>query len=187
MLKIIQGLLVMNSNNQDILILFYLGLSADAQGRKIEDIWQWEHERLEYTHDYIQWLFPLLEKSNFNRNAPTLNPSVIETFKNTKELKKRLRQSLLLILDFYGLKVESQPSQPIKIIKSETYQDRKKQWIGWRNHNYLRLTRILTSLKLLGLENEAKALFKCLDEIYQEEKDKIGSETYSYWKNYCDI
>jgi hypothetical protein len=30
---------------------------------------------------------------------------------------------------------------------------------------------------------EAKALFKCLDEIYQEEKDKIGSETYSYWKN----
>ena len=48
----------MNSNNQDILILFYLGLSPDAQGRKIEDIWQWKHDRLEYTHDYIQWLFP---------------------------------------------------------------------------------------------------------------------------------
>ncbi|CAD0231133.1 MULTISPECIES: opioid growth factor receptor-related protein [Planktothrix] len=173
----------MNSNNQDILILFYLGLSPDAQGRKIEDIWQWKHDRLEYTHDYIQWLFPLLEKSNFNRNAPTLNPSIIETFRNTPELKKRLLKSLLLMLNFYGLKLESQPSQEIKIIKGENYQQRKTNWIDWRDHNYLRLTRILTSLRLLGLENEAKALFKCLDEIYQEEKDKIGSETYSYWKN----
>lgn len=87
------------------------------------------------------------------------------------------------MLNFYGLKLESQPSQEIKIIKGENYQQRKTNWIDWRDHNYLRLTRILTSLRLLGLENEAKALFKCLDEIYQEEKDKIGSETYSYWKN----
>ncbi len=35
----------MNSNNQDTLILFYVGLSADDQGRKIEDIWQWDHDR----------------------------------------------------------------------------------------------------------------------------------------------
>ncbi|WP_254173607.1 opioid growth factor receptor-related protein [Planktothrix pseudagardhii] len=171
------------ANNQDIIILFYLGLSPDHKGRKIEEIWQWDHDRLEYTHDYIQWLFPLLEKSRFNRDAPTLNLSIIETFKNTKELKQRLHQSLLLMLDFYGLKLECQPSQTIQIIPSETYPTRKKQWVGWRDHNYLRLTRILTSLRLLGLETQAKALFQCLDQIYQEEQDKIGLETYMYWKN----
>lgn len=174
---------VMNSNNQDILVQFYLGLSPDAHGRKIEDIWQWAHDRLEYTHDYIQWLFPMVEKSNFNRNAPTLNPATIETFRKTPELKQRLHRSLLLMLDFYGLKLEAKPPQSIKIIRGENYQQRKKNWVDWRDHNYLRLTRILTSLRLLGLENEAKALFQCLDEIYQEEKDKIGSETYRYWKN----
>jgi hypothetical protein len=35
----------------------------------------------------------------------------------------------------------------------------------------------------LGLKNYALALFKCLDELYNEEKVSIGLETYTYWKN----
>ena len=42
----------MAMNNQDIIILFYLGLSPDHKGRKIEEIWEWDHDRLEYTHNY---------------------------------------------------------------------------------------------------------------------------------------
>lgn len=172
-----------NSNQQNSIILFYLGLSPDHQGRKINQIWQWDYPQLEYTHDYIQWLFPLVEQSRFNRSAPTLTPEVIQTFRASEELKINLLKSLALMLDFYGLKLVTYPSSQIEIAKSNHYLERKKEWINPRNHNYLRLTRILTCLKLLGLESYRQALFKCLNQIYQEEQSAIGLETYNYWKN----
>jgi hypothetical protein len=49
------------------------------------------------------------------------------------------------------------------------------------NHNWLRVTRILRSLTLLGLENEARALFKWLDETYGSRRFPITAETFRYW------
>jgi hypothetical protein len=48
------------------ILTFYQGQSPDSSGRMIETIWSWDYQKLEYTHDYIQWLFPLKEKSRFN-------------------------------------------------------------------------------------------------------------------------
>jgi hypothetical protein len=45
------------------------------------------------------------------------------------------------------------------------------------------MTRILTSLRLLGLEEYAQALFTCLDEIYQNYSQEIGDRTYCYWED----
>lgn len=172
-----------NSADQNQIILFYTGLSPDQRGRKINEIWQWNYAKLEYTHDYIQWLFPLIDKSRFNRDAPTLTPEVIQTFRSTDELKQNLLKSLVLMLGFYGLRLASNDPNTIEIIKHNNYSDRKKEWINPSNHNYLRLTRILTCLRLLGLENYSQALFNCLSQIYQEEQSAIGLETYNYWKN----
>lgn len=61
-----------NVESQDILS-FYQGKSPDSEGRMLENIWSWDYQELEYTHDYIHWLFPLKESSRFNPNAPLLN------------------------------------------------------------------------------------------------------------------
>ncbi len=172
-----------NAATQNPIILFYSGLSADDRGRKINEIWEWDYAKLEYTHDYIQWLFPLIAQSRFNRDAPTLTPEVIQTFRSSYELKQNLLKSLVLMLGFYGLTLSSNDSNKIVIVKNDNYSERKKQWINLRNHNYLRLTRILTCLKLLGLETYGQALFNGLSQIYQEEQSAIGLETYNYWKN----
>jgi hypothetical protein len=55
---------------EEVIVAFYLNQRPDSQGRMIEDIWLWDSHRLEYTHDYIQWLFPLKQKSRFNPDAP---------------------------------------------------------------------------------------------------------------------
>jgi hypothetical protein len=149
----------------------------------LEDIWLWDYQKLEYTHDYIQWLFPLKEKSRFNRNAPILNDEVIQAFRTDEQLRLRLRKSLEVMLHFYGLQCNKLMSTGIEITKSDNYLERKLNWIEEGNHNYLRLTRILTSLRLLGLEDYAQALFKCLNQIYIEENKNIGSKTYSYWES----
>lgn len=170
---------------EDILA-FYQNQSPDSRGRMLEDIWSWDYQELEYTHDYIQWLFPLKEKSRFNRNAPVLNDEVIEAFRTSKKLRANLIKSLNVMLRFYGLQCHKLNDTDIEIIKSEEYQARKLDWIERGNHNYLRLTRILTSLRLLGAENHAQALFKCLNQIYLEERRNMGRETYNYWQNAVD-
>ncbi|HBL12651.1 MAG TPA: hypothetical protein DD379_14860 [Cyanobacteria bacterium UBA11162] len=170
----------------ETILTFYQGDSTDSEGRMIETIWSWNYQKLEYIHNYIQWLFPLKERSRFNQNAPVLNEEVIQAFRTSNELKKRLKKSLEVMLRFYGLECNNLDDTDIQITKSPDYPERKLNWIEEGNHNYLRITRILTSLKLLGLENYAQALLNCLQQIYLEEGENIGTETYAYWISVID-
>lgn len=169
------------------ILAFYLGQQPDSRGRMIEDIWSWEYGKLEFTHDYIQWLFPLWKRSKYNRNAPVLTEEVVTAFLNDKSLRLRLFKSFKVMLKFYGLQCSKWDSPSIEVSKSDEYELRKKQWINPRNHNYLRITRILTSLRILGLSDYAFGFFNCLSEIYSEFSQIIGTETYEFWQKavYC--
>jgi hypothetical protein len=166
-----------------MLIPFYLGEKPDSAGRMIQEIWDWDSERLECTHNYIQWLFPISEKSAFNPDAPVLDEKTIETFRENPHLQQSLRKSLTVMLRFYGLQRHENTEEKIVISKSIDYPNRKIEWLCIFDHNYLRITRILKCLMILGLQNEAQAFFNCLEEIYREDSDRIGGETFEYWKN----
>src|ERR1044072_110937 len=131
--------------------------------------------------DYIHGLFPLKERSRFNPDAPLLDKAQIKIFRSDETLKKHLIKSFELMLSFYGLQVE-EGAQALTISKSPEYGQRKLFWLTYGNHNHLRITRILTSLRLLGLEEYARAFFRVLEQIYKEEKENIGEETYDYWR-----
>lgn len=176
---------LINQPSGDILA-FYSGQQPDSRGRMLEEIWAWNYERLESTHDYIQWLFPLRERSRFNRNAPVLNEEIVAAFNNDKGLRLRLFKSFKVMLKFYGLQCSKWDSPSVEVSKSEEYELRKEKWINSRNHNYLRITRILTSLRILGLSNYAIAFFNCLSKIYEESSQKIEPETYNFWRNAVD-
>ncbi|MHB8119658.1 MAG: opioid growth factor receptor-related protein [Methanothrix sp.] len=166
----------------DPLVAFYLGRSTDTEGRRLEDIWTWGNDKLEGTHDYIQWLFPLRKRSKFNPGAPTLTSETIDAFMKNNELRKRLTTSLEIMLKFYGLKSLVADDGIIEISKAPDFNARRLKWLTPMNHNFLRLTRILKSLQILGLSNWAHALFACLNEIYHTNSSEIGAETFAYWK-----
>jgi hypothetical protein len=44
------------------------------------------------------------------------------------------------------------------------------------------LTRILTSLRLLGLEDQSRALLACLERIAADHPHAIPSTTLAYWR-----
>src|SRR5690242_21526611 len=67
------------------LLGFYRGTSRDDRGRRIDEIWSFSHEQLEAVHDYIQWLFPLAERSAFNPGAPLLDEETIARFHRSEE------------------------------------------------------------------------------------------------------
>jgi len=164
-------------------VSFYLGQSTDSNGRRLEEIWSWNYDELEYVHDYIQWLFPLWEKSMFNPDAPLLNQTIVDAFRSNAELRQRLLHSFKLMLAFYGLQLVEKTVDDVTIVKSNEYVERSKDWLTPGNHNYLRITRILTSLRCLGLEKYSRAFLESLEQIYGQEGYKIGQKTLRFWQN----
>lgn len=166
-----------------MLVPFYLGEQKDSQGRMIQEMWTWNFEELECAHDYIQWLFPLPELSAFNPDAPIVDEEVIQAFQNNPHLRQNLLHSLTVMLQFYGLQRHESNDRKIVVSQSEDYQNRKREWMCVFDHNYLRITRILKCLITFGLENEAQAFYECLRQIYREDSDRIGGETFQHWTN----
>jgi hypothetical protein len=44
---------------------FYLGIGTDGRGRYLKEILHWPDAQLEEVRDYIQWTFPLAERSGW--------------------------------------------------------------------------------------------------------------------------
>jgi hypothetical protein len=162
------------------IILFYSG-QLEGSGRKLADIWRFNDDELEGYHTYIQWLFPLTEPSSINFAAPVLDVDVIAEFRKSPALQERLLVSFKLMLRFYGFEID-ESEHNLRIIKSAAYPEKKKNWISYRNHNYLRITRILICLRLLGLEKYSIAFFACLEKVYAEEANEIGEVTLDFWR-----
>jgi hypothetical protein len=160
---------------------FYLGETPDHRGRILDDLHTQTLEGLERNHDYIQWLFPLPERSSANPDAPLLSASDIREFAEREELRSNLLRSLIVMLQFYGMELVQTPAGP-EIHRSDTFHLRSKVWLTPFNHNFLRLSRILRSLTLLSCKEYADALFRCLEEIYRENPAIIGQDTFRYWK-----
>lgn len=162
--------------------LFYYGGGIDHRGRDLDQLQNQTLNGLECTHDYIQWLFPLRERSSANPHAPRLDDDDIRAFTDSDELRENLVRSLGVMLRFYGLEMTRTP-EGIDIQRDDSFDDRKTVWLSPFNHNFLRITRILRSLTLLGCNDYARALFECLRGIYPEYSSVIGQETLSYWQS----
>ena len=166
---------------EEILLAFYRGDGRDIEGRTHAEILAWSDARFEAVHDYIQWLFPLPEPSGANPLAPLLTPGVAEAFRESEEMRSRLRAAYTRMLSFYGLVFRSHG----EVVPAAFYPQRAQTWLTPWNHNHLRLTRILRSLRLLGLEQESAALFGALEQIYEAEPPdhwRISAETFRYWQ-----
>jgi hypothetical protein len=140
------------------IIEFLKGTGADDKGRKLDDILALSDAQLEYSHDIIQWLFPLNERSMHNWDAPVLTEADLVELK-TEEVRQGILKAFDRFTRFYN----------------------NPQWLTPHNHNYLRLTRMLKCLGLAGLEKEKSSLRKALNVIYMQHNKVIGETTKKYW------
>lgn len=167
--------------NDSVLVAFYRGSGTDHRGRTLSDIHEFDLSELEFHHDYIQWLFPLPEPSGANAKAPLLSKQDVAAFLADDALRRALLKSFALMLQFYGL-VLTDCNEGIEIERGEGFNERRKQWLTHGNHNFLRISRILRSLALLGCSRHADAFLRCLEEIHAEYAQAIGHTTLGYWQ-----
>jgi Opioid growth factor receptor (OGFr) conserved region len=167
------------------ILAFYRGDSTDHRGRRLTDILLWPDDLLELNHDFIQWMFPLVEASSVHPEAPILDQETIREFKAHPELLENLRASFRRMLAFYGFELNG--DREFEVRRRPDFAEQSNGWLWPGNHNHLRITRIIKSLRLLGLEAEAQALFKCLAELYAEETrrgiPRITAATFSFWSS----
>jgi len=161
---------------------FYSGTVTDHRGRSIQDLQTQTFDQLEANHDYIQWLFPLPEVSKFNSHAPTLIADDITAFQSSVTLRQTLNTSFVVMLHFYGLEMTAL-ANTVAIKRGETWSDRSANWLTPHNHNYLRISRILRCLVLLGCEDRSHAFLVCLEHLYETNRRVIGDVTVRYWRN----
>ena len=160
------------------LVEFYRGEIPNGNGIYIDDILSYTYHQLEGDHEYIQWILPKREASMFHPDIPVLDQRQIVLFNSDHQLKGKVGEVLHKMLDFYGMRLEDglvrwQESDP------ENGHKNPKWWLDHFNHNFLRITRMLISLRHLGFANEAIAIYKLL----KTERDKYDDVTHEYWED----
>jgi hypothetical protein len=168
------------ARDDDRLMRFFDG-GVDDEGRTFNQIMGWDDERLEMVHDYIQWIFPLPERSGANPSAPVLNSGTIAAVRGSAAMQNRSREAFLRMLTFYGFELDGE-----RVAEGPRFAAASRNWLHTGNHNHLRLTRMLRSLRVLGLEHEAAELWDALRGLYEREtaagRRTITPETFAFWR-----
>ncbi|WP_337174232.1 opioid growth factor receptor-related protein [Paludisphaera sp.] len=159
------------------LIEFYRGTGEDSEGRKLADLWAFGDDEMEFHHDFIQWMFPLEEPSRFNFRAPTLSEDDIRAFRDDPALRENLERSFDRFLAFLGLAREGG-----KVVPGADFEAKREIFLS-PDHNWLRITRVLTSLRILGLPEASRALYDALVGLMRDGRARITPETRRYWRD----
>lgn len=164
--------------NRHPLIDFYYFNGTDNCGRTLNFILQQNDEWLESTHDYIQWLFPLRERSGANPDAPLIDTKLSMAFGCYEMGSMHMLKAFDRMLAFFGLERDGE-----HIGKSAKWNDRKEYWFLHPTHNDLRITRIISSMTTLGLSSYAQALLKALLLLSVDPECGFSREAIEYWQS----
>ena len=143
---------------------FLTNNEPDFKNRFLNDIWNFSDEDIEYTHDFIQLLFPLNEKSSAISNGIYLdsNEAILRIKANKLATENIVKSSKWFLL----------------------FLARNSHWKRKHDHNYLRITRIIKSLRLLVSDQEANKFYESFMQLVDENlKSKINLTTLTYWQN----
>jgi len=158
-----------------LIVDFYLDREPTATGIYFRDFLAMTDAELESCHDFIQWVFPLTEPSRFNLNAPLLTERDITEFKTRPSIGLSADAAFLKMMEFYGLGYGN---------RLTVNPNKWPNWITLENHNFLRLTRILKFMMLIGRVTDAYVLFNYLSILYFTGSGEVISEkTFQFWKN----
>lgn len=161
------------------LLLFYYGSHPDHRGRMLAEIIRQDNDWWESAHDFIQWLFPLAELSRASVHAPLVDRRTVEAFHSDELLHQHMRAAVGRMLAFLGLSFDGRT-----LATAGDWPQRKSVWFTEQGHNSLRITRMLKSMCLLGLRQDAHALHAGLQALCDAHDDcRVSGESRQYWRD----
>ena len=145
-----------------MIVGFLEGKTPDHKGRILAMLLQQTDHQAETTHDYIQWLFPLDEPSRSVMGAPVLNELDIEDIRHSELAQQNLVKSASWFLGFL---------------------ERNDHWITKYNHNHLRITRVIRSLRLLASDEAADEFRDKVLALAGDNLNLVDQKAKGFWAN----
>ncbi len=124
---------------------------------------------LEKNHDYIQIIFPNEKISEYANKEFYISGEKRNTWEQYLTSNKNILKKI-------------QKNMALNVNRMIEFWNSKESFISW-GHNYLRMTRVLISLKLFGLEEMHKNL---LDKLTISFRNKAKEESLKIWKSTVD-
>jgi len=143
------------------LIGFHLKGHRTPQGLAANDMLQFGDIEIEESHAWVQWVFPSPEPSQFDKTAPTLTWQEAVTLASDAKFIERLENATARYLKFLA---------------------RNDHWLQKHNHNHLRISRIILSLRILHSTDLAYWFFEQVQELAADQLSNI-SQAHAFWKS----
>jgi hypothetical protein len=144
------------------LLGFLNGHETTRSGWLLSHVWKFNDTQIENTHTFIQWVFPTDEPSRSTPGSPVLDEEQILEIQNSETAKTNLKKSAEWYFDFLR---------------------RNSFWRKPYDHNHLRITRILKSLRLLCGDGEADYHKQQFWQLLGSDISRIPSKTIEYWED----
>ena len=144
------------------LLDFLTGHEATSSGWLLSHVWKFNDTQIENTHTFIQWVFPTDEPSRATPGSPVLDEEQILEIQNNEHAKQNLCKSADWYFDFLR---------------------RNSFWRKPHDHNHLRITRVLKSLRLLCGDDEADYYKQQFWQLLGTDISQIPSKTIEYWED----
>ena len=141
---------------------FLEGADANSSNWLLSDIWKFNDTQIENIHTFIQWVFPTDEPSRATPGSPVLDEEEIVKIQNSEQAKHNLSKSA----DWY-----------FNFLKRNSF------WRKPHDHNHLRITRAIKSLRLLCGDDEADYYKEQFWQILGADMSIIPSKTMEYWED----
>ena len=145
-----------------MIVGFLEGKTPDHRGRILAMLLQQTDPQAETTHDYIQWLFPLDEPSRSVNGAPVLTDLDIDEIGQSSLAQANLAKSARWFLGFL---------------------ERNNHWVTKYNHNHLRITRVIKSLRLLASHEAADEFRDKVLALAVDNLNLIDQKARGFWAN----
>jgi len=152
----------MPSSTSGPLHAFLAGTGRDSRGRLVADVLGFSDEQLEDIHDYIQWLFPLATRSGAQPDAPVLTQAEIDAIRAEPRAQENLKKATERMLRFYR---------------------NTRWWLTTFDHNHLRITRIIHSLRLLVGQDEAQRFHSAILDLNAAAGSPVNARSLEFWSD----
>lgn len=140
------------------LVAFLEGRGPDGAGRTLDQVLAFDDRQLERHHDFIQWLFPLREPSRAEPGSPVLSDEEARTLPVSPAAQANLTRAAERMRAFYAT---------------------TDAWRARADHNHLRITRIIASLRDLVGDPVADA-FRA-EILKLAEGAPVSATSRAYW------
>lgn len=141
-------------------LAFLEGEGRDAAGRTVFDVLAFDDAAIERRHDFIQWLFPLTEPSAAVPGSPVLTPEDVTAIQDSTLAQCTLAAATDRMDRFYRA---------------------THDWLSPRDHNHLRITRIIRALRLLSGDEQADAFRDAILWRVEATQAPVSARSRGYW------